>query len=131
MTDSGLPGHFPGCPRYDHANPFAGDWCDCAQARAEGEVPPITLSDVDVVPLNAEWRVSWSLRVNGRQVARGTEVSISREPGRFTFCRHVLNPANGAEWVDVYGGPKGRETSRAFHPSRITTVHRLKKARPT
>lgn len=45
----GLPGHFPGCPRYDHGDPFASDWCDCAQARAEGEVPPVALDEPQVV----------------------------------------------------------------------------------
>ena len=37
---TGLPGHFPGCVRYELSNLYAADWCDCAQMRDAGEVPP-------------------------------------------------------------------------------------------
>lgn len=81
------------------------------------------------VPTNRHWIVNDTLRVNGRVVEPGTEVKISGEPGRFTFRRHVLNPANGAEWIDVFGGTAKAEQSRSFRPSRIATVHRLTKRR--
>lgn len=81
------------------------------------------------MPTNAHWIVADEMRVNGRVVEPGTEVKISGETGRFVFRRHVTNPANDAEWIDVFGGSKGSEQIRSFRPSRITTVHRLKKAR--
>lgn len=81
-------------------------------------------------PANAHWIVSETVKVNGRIVSPGVEVKVSGEPGRFVFLRHVLNPANNAEWIDVVGGPKGVERTRAFRPHRIVTVHRTRKARP-
>lgn len=70
------------------------------------------------------------MKVNGRNVEPGVEVKIQGETGRFVFRRHVLNPANGKEWIDVFGGRKGEEQIRSFRPERITTVHRTRKARP-
>ena len=73
------------------------------------------------------WTVTDIITINGRQVDRETEVTISGE-GRFRFLRHVTTAA-GTEWVDVYGGKKGHETIRSFRPARIKRVHRLSKMR--
>lgn len=80
--------------------------------------------------LDSNWEIKDHIKVNGRNVERGVEVKIAGHSGRFVFQRYVHNPANGAEWIDVYGGPKGAETIRSFRPSKITTVHRTRKARP-
>lgn len=61
------------------------------------------------------------MTVNNRHVAKGTEISIQGERGRFRFVKHVQN--NQAEWIDVWGGPKGREQMRSFRPNRIKRVH--------
>lgn len=39
-TVTGPPGHFEDCPRYQEADLYVLDWCDCGQRRAEGEIPP-------------------------------------------------------------------------------------------
>lgn len=64
---------------------------------------------------------------HGRHVAKGTELSVRGARGRFRFQRYVVT-AKG-EWIDVYGGPDGREMFRSFAPERVTTVHRTIKAR--
>lgn len=70
----------------------------------------------------ADWTITEEIRVHGRVVKPGTEVSIKGERGRFRFIEHVLTEA-GAEWISVVGGPKGVITQRAFHPDRVKTVH--------
>lgn len=83
------------------------------------------------VRADRHWIVTDEIKVNGRVVNRDTEVKIKGEGStRFAFRRHVLNPANGAEWVDVMGGSNNSpETIRSFRPDRITTVHRIQKRR--
>ena len=70
-------------------------------------------------------KVSTELQVNGRYVAPGTELSISGERGRYRFVKLVTTATT--EWIDVWGGPKGREQMRSFRPDRIKTVHYINK----
>jgi len=72
--------------------------------------------------LSADWEKSESLQVNGRNIQPGTELRIRNQRGRFRFIKHVKTPA-GAEWVDVWGGPKGCEQWRSFRVEDIRTVH--------
>lgn len=92
--------------------------------------PRIRRTSPTPTPTNSHWIISDSVSANGRHVEPGVEVKITGQGSiRFVFKRHVRNPANGAEWIDVFGGPKGSECIRSFRPSSITTVHRLRKAR--
>ena len=72
---------------------------------------------------NDHWVVSEDYEANGRKIHRDTELSITKEQGRFRFMRHVLNPESGSEWIDVVGGPKGHKQVRSFRPDRIKRVH--------
>lgn len=56
---------------------------------------------------NDDWVQSEEYEANGRKIQRDTELSIEGESGRYRFRRHVRNPKNGAEWIDVVGGPQG------------------------
>lgn len=71
---------------------------------------------------NAEWEYTTEIQVHGRNINPGTELKIIGERGRFRFIRFVRNTA-GAEWVDVWGGPKGAENWRSFKLDRIKRVH--------
>jgi hypothetical protein len=71
------------------------------------------------------WKVTEETTLNGHHVTPGTELSVRGERGRFRFLRRIDN-GNGADWIDVYGGPKGSEQLRSFYPERVKTVHRLK-----
>lgn len=84
----------------------------------------------DYVNPSAHWVISEEWSTHGRNLVKGTEISIRGERGRFLFIRHVVNPSNGAEWVDVIGGKAGTKQFRAFAPARIKTVHWKKKIRP-
>lgn len=84
----------------------------------------------DYVNPSAHWVVSEEWTTHGRNLIKGTEVSIRGERGRFQFVRHVYNPKNEKEWVDVIGGPTGTKQFRSFHPERIKTVHWKNKIRP-
>lgn len=77
------------------------------------------------------WTTSEHFEWNGRHIEPGTELSVSRESGRFRFVRHVRT-RDGREWVDAVGiDTKGVGTSwRSFRPDRIKTVHRTRKTRP-
>lgn len=87
-------------------------------------------SNVPAVPSpSAHWVVSEEITVHGRKVARGTELSIKGERGRFIFIKHIFNPKTGSEWVDVVGGPSGYKTSRSFHLDKIRRVHYKAKTR--
>jgi hypothetical protein len=74
----------------------------------------------------AAWVVQTTARLNGQTVTPGQMLSISGERGRFRFEKHVLNTANGAEWISVVGGPEGCTMWRDFRPGRVRTVHRRK-----
>lgn len=94
---------------------------------------PVTTSAGKPPPLHhapaCDWVVSPEFTANGRAVEKGTEVSITGEPGRFVFLRHVERPS-GVAWIDVLetyrGTPQGY---RSFRPDRIKTVHRLTRIR--
>lgn len=64
---------------------------------------------------------------SGRILTPGVELKIEGERGRFQFIRHVVS--GDAEWIDVLGGRVNHEKIRSFRPSRVATVHRLKKLR--
>lgn len=72
---------------------------------------------------NDHWVVSDEYEANGRKIHRDTELSIEGQLGRYRFVRHVFNPANNAEWIDVIGGPKGYNVYRSFNPTKIKRVH--------
>lgn len=80
------------------------------------------------VPLHpAHWVVSEEIKVNGRTVVKGTELSIKGEPGRFLFLKHVKTPT--VEWLDVIGGTKGHKMLRSFYIESVKTVHWKNKTR--
>ena len=81
--------------------------------------------------LTAEWTRTSEFSANGRNIERGTELSIKGESGRFRFIEHVRTP-DGSEWITVYGGDsnlKGVRSWRSFSPDRIRTVHWKEKIR--
>lgn len=71
---------------------------------------------------NADWQYTTEIQVNGRNISPGTELKIVGERGRFRFIR-LVNNGKGAEWIDVWGGPKGAEQWRSFRTDRIKRVH--------
>lgn len=62
-----------------------------------------------------------TIKINGREVTPGTELKIRGERGRFRFMKFVRN--GEAEWIDLWGGPSGREQTRSFRVDRVATVH--------
>lgn len=70
---------------------------------------------------NDAWICETAIQVNGRNVTLGTEVKIRGVRGRYRFIKKVTTPT--AEWIDVWGGPRGSEAMRSFRVSRIKTVH--------
>jgi len=70
---------------------------------------------------NDTWVVLTDIQVHGRNVSKGTELKIKGERGRFRFVKFVKN--GDAEWIDVWGGPKGMPCLRSFRLDRIKTVH--------
>lgn len=70
----------------------------------------------------ASWHISEVARVNGRVLAPGRVLRISRERGTFAFLRHVRNVDTGAEWLDVREVATG--ALRAFRVDRVRTVTR-------
>lgn len=79
-----------------------------------------------VPPRDPGWTVAHEITHNGRHIRPGTELKIHSQPGRYRFIRHVTN-RSGVTWIDVWGGPKGCEAFHSFYPSRIRTVHRIKR----
>jgi hypothetical protein len=73
------------------------------------------------------WVVSNKIQINGRNVSRGTEISIQGESGRFRFLKHVKSGSR--EWVDVIGGKRGYEAFRSFDISRVKRVHSKNRTR--
>lgn len=72
--------------------------------------------------LSAEWEKTTELQINGRNVTPGTELRIKGVRGRFVFIKKVKTPTD-AEWIDVWGGPKGSEQWRSFRLEDVKTVH--------
>jgi hypothetical protein len=76
-------------------------------------------SDLPEAPKpNAGWIVLTEIQINGRYVSPGTELKITGERGRFRFMKHV--DTGTADWIDVWGGPKGAECIRSFKLDRET-----------
>jgi hypothetical protein len=69
------------------------------------------------------------VRVHGRDLHPGTEVSISGERGRFRFVRATTTSTDRVV-LDFIGGQPGHECWRSFYPERVKTVHRLNRTRP-
>lgn len=65
------------------------------------------------------------MKVHGRVLEKGTEVSIKNERGRFRFVEIFPGDGSGT----FYGGAHGHEMFRSFHLDRIKTVHRIDKTR--
>jgi hypothetical protein len=70
---------------------------------------------------NDNWEYVYELQIHGRNVAKGTELKISGERGRFRFIHIIKTPTT--QWVDVWGGPKGAEAMRSFYLDRVKTIH--------
>ena len=68
--------------------------------------------------------MSEPIKINGRIVESGTEVSVAGERGRFIF-RHLNRDGSGT----FYGGPNGYGMFRAFRLERVATVHSKPKLR--
>lgn len=68
-----------------------------------------------------DWEISYEMQINGRYVEPGTELKIEGQRGRFRFMQHVLTAT--AEWIDVWGGPKGAESTRSFRTDKVKRVH--------
>lgn len=85
-------------------------------------------------PRPADWEIESSMTVNGRQVEKGTEISVRDHGGRkrrVRFIEHVTAPAG--EWITVSEIDKATgksRSTRSFDPSRIVTVHRITKSAP-
>ena len=71
---------------------------------------------------NDDWEYITEMQINNRNVVKGTELKISGERGRFVFIEYVKTGA-GAEWITVWGGPKGMSSMRSFHLDKVKTVH--------
>jgi len=77
------------------------------------------------------WIINDTTIIHGRNVEKGTELSIQGERGRFHFLRHVYNPELDVEWIDLIGGKNGVREFRSFRPERVKRVHWKRKMRPT
>lgn len=65
-----------------------------------------------------------TLKINGRIVEVGTEVSIKGESGRFVFRYRMKNGD-----LTLWGGRTGHESWRSFRPNRVARVHYKSKTR--
>ena len=85
-------------------------------------------------PLPESWVVSFEYDVTSTSgkvlhLSPGTLIGVKGERGRFAFAKHVLNTANGKEWIDVIGGA-GRGTKnasimfRSFRPEIVTRIYK-------
>jgi hypothetical protein len=79
---------------------------------------------VETPAANSHWVVSEEMTIHGRNVVRGTELSISGERGRFRFIKYVIN--GDIEWIDVVD--KFRAI-RSFRPESVKRVHYKNKIR--
>ncbi|WRQ08333.1 hypothetical protein JDBV13_00085 [Mycobacterium phage june] len=68
------------------------------------------------------------VRVHGKVLTPGTEVSVRGERGRFRFVK-ASTTSTGRQVLDFIGGPAGYEQWRSFYPERIKTVHRIARTR--
>lgn len=77
------------------------------------------------------WQRHDTYKIHGRNLERGTELSIQGERGRFKFVQYVYNPELDVDWIDVIGGKRGVKEFRSFRPERVKRVHWKKKLRPS
>lgn len=71
-----------------------------------------------------DWIAETEVKINGRIVTPGTELSIRGERGRMRFIKKVTRPERGVEWIDV---ADGQGHIRSFRPERVRRVHRIGK----
>jgi hypothetical protein len=64
------------------------------------------------------------VKINGRIVEPGTELSVQGEPGRFVF-RWMTG-----SYLTCWGGRQGYEKFRTFRPEQVRRVHSKSKRRP-
>ena len=86
-------------------------------------------------PRPSFWIASDEYVANGRNLARGTEVTVRDHHGQRRRCRfieHVTNEKTGTEWVTLTElTPDGKHRStRSFAPDRILVVHTKKRLPP-
>ena len=77
-------------------------------------------------PLPEGWVVETEVKINGRSVTPGTELSIQGLRGRARFLRQITTPT--ACWIDVIT-PEPHKIQRSFNPDKVKTVHRLDRTR--
>lgn len=65
------------------------------------------------------------MKINGRNIEPGTELSVVGEPGRFVF-RWM-----SGDYLTCWGGRTGHEKYRTFRPERVRRVHTKHKMRGT
>lgn len=70
------------------------------------------------------------IRINGRVVEPGTELSVRGWRGRYRYQYARLVEAGAVVEITAYGGPDGHGTYRSCRPDRVRTVHRIPKTRP-
>jgi hypothetical protein len=68
------------------------------------------------------------VRVRGRDLLPGTEVSDHRRARPFRFVRATTTSADRIV-LDFIGGQAGHECWRSFYPERVKTVHRIDRTR--
>lgn len=69
------------------------------------------------------------IKINGRNVVRGTELSFKNVRGRFRFMYAAENPNGSIAWLTVYGGTSGRKQYHSFAPDKVRAVHYKTKIR--
>lgn len=69
-----------------------------------------------------------AVKVNGRHLNPGTEVSIRGERGRFRYVSHDVT-SKGRVVLTFIGGARNHEAFRAFYPERVRVVHRVNRTR--
>jgi hypothetical protein len=80
----------------------------------------------DLAPLGCS--IEGETQINGRNVTRGTELSVRGIPGRVLFIRKVTNDETGATWIDALE-PEPHKMIRSFKEDRVKRVHRIDKTR--
>jgi hypothetical protein len=60
------------------------------------------------------------VKINGRNVRHGQEITVEGIRGRSVFLRRVTTPS-GRTWIDIL---TSRDFMRSVHEDKITRVHR-------
>jgi len=85
-----------------------------------------TRKPTKVPPPPEGWVIETEVKINGRSVTPGTELSITGVRGRCRFMRQVTTPTSC--WLDVMM-PEPHKIQRSFSPAKVRTVHRIDKTR--